>query len=187
MPFAITPPLREVDPREHVDRLLVGAADRDPTLALYFVNGEWSDGLKSIALGNLTTPEGEAVAPDDAAEQLVALLRSARRTGTQDGGGELPGGEPLGVVVTADIELIGLRHRPVMLTWQMWQLGGQVRLYDEWLNKNLAYVLEATTDHQTRAVDLWVPLPKEPGPYFIRLLLTAEQSPLASEDSEAFP
>ncbi|MGH9249396.1 MAG: hypothetical protein ACRD0W_07775 [Acidimicrobiales bacterium] len=186
MPFAILPRLQEVDPPERVNRVLADAAAKDPTLRHYLSNATGLAAMKAMALGNSITAEGDVVAPEDAAEQLVALLRSARRTGTQEPGGELPGGEPLGVVVTADIELIGLRNRPVMLSWEMWQQGGHVRLYGEWLNTNLAYLLEATTDHDTTSVDLWIPLPQGPGPYFIRLLLAAEQSALASADSESF-
>jgi hypothetical protein len=186
MPFAIPQALEEVNPKEHIERVLDDAVHKDRTLLPYLSDNTGGTAMKTMALGLSTTAEGDAVAPADAAEQLVALLRSARRTGMQEPEGELPGGEPLGVVVTADMELIGLRNRPVMLSWEMWQQGGQVRLYGEWLNTNLAYLLEATTNHDTTSVDLWVPLPQQPGPYFIRLALTAEQSALASADSEPF-
>jgi hypothetical protein len=87
--------------------------------------------------------------------------------------------------VTADLELAGLRGKPVLLSWSMWQQGGNKRLYGDWLNRNLAYRLEATTDRDT-TLDLWIPLPKAPGPYFVRVDLTAGRSTLASADSQPF-
>jgi hypothetical protein len=140
--------------------------------------------------------EGNPVAPAVAAERVVELLRGARSTGGEKPGGEKPGGEkpggekpkgePLGVVVSADLELAGLRGKPVLLSWSMWQQGGKKRLYGNWLNNNLAYRLKATTDRDTTTLDLWVPLPRSRGPYFIRVSLTAAESVLASADSPPF-
>ena len=188
MPFAVPPPLQAVDPDEEIRRVLELAAIREPSLRPILADATRPPGGADIvAMGVLASnTAADGVAPEDAAEQIAALLREARRTGAQDPGGGLPGGEPLGVVVGADIELIGLRDRPVLVSWEMWQQGGGTRLYGEWLNTNLAYRLEAKTDHDSTTVDLWVPLPEPPGPYFIRLLLTAEESPLASADSEPF-
>jgi hypothetical protein len=135
--------------------------------------------------------EGNPVAPAVAAERVVELLRGARSTGGEKPQGEKPGGEkpkgePLGVVVSADLELAGLRGKPVLLSWSMWQQGGKKRLYGNWLNNNLAYRLKATTDQDTTTLDLWVPLPKSRGPYFIRVSLTTAESVLASADSPLF-
>jgi hypothetical protein len=81
----------------------------------------------------------------------------------------------------------GLPRRPVLLTWSMWQKNGETRrLYGNWLNRNLAYRLKAITDRDTTTLDLWVPLPKPPGPYFVRIQLTAGGSARASTDSQPF-
>jgi hypothetical protein len=187
LPFAIPPPLQDEDPRQRIRRVLDDAVAEDPSLSPYRAERAGGSAMNVLALAQLaSTAKGEGGAPEDAAKRLVALLRDARRADTQGPGGELAEGEPLGVVVSADIELIGLRNRSVMLSWSMWQQGGQARLYGEWLNTNLAYVLEATTDDESKTVDLWVPLPKEPGPYYIRLVLTAGQSALDSADSDPF-
>jgi hypothetical protein len=94
--------------------------------------------------------------------------------------------EPLGVVVIADVELVGLRGKPVTLSWSMWQTGGDVRLHGDWLNNNLAYRLKAVTDHDTVTIDLWVPLPRPPGPYLVQVDINAESARLASAHSEPF-
>lgn len=131
-----------------------------------------------VVLGNAVDSEGKPVDPAVAADRVAKLLRGTRSTSRDD--------EPLGAVVSADVELAGLRGRSVLLSWSMWQKGGDVRLHGEWLNSNLAYRLEPTTDKDTATVDLWVPLPKQPGPYFVRVDLHVDRTRLASSDSEPF-
>jgi hypothetical protein len=133
-----------------------------------------------------TDEKGNPVPPDVAAERVIKLLSQVRRTTGEQPSGEKPKGEPLGVVVSTNLELVGLRGKPVLLSWSMWQQGGKKRLFGNWLNTNLAYRLVATTDHDTGTLDMWVPLPKAPGSYFIRVKLTADRSPLASADSTLF-
>jgi len=140
-----------------------------------------SDGCGQIvarmSLGSALDLQGNPVSPDVAAERVVKVLKDARTTRRK---------EPLGAVVSVDVELAGLRGKPVLLSWSMWQPTGEARLYGSWLNRNLAYRLKATTDRDTTTLDLWVPLPKPPGPYFIRIQLTADGAPRASTDSEPF-
>lgn len=52
--------------------------------------------------------DGNPVPPDVAAERVLEILRNARTDGD----------EPLGVVVTTDVDLAGLRGEPVFLTWE---------------------------------------------------------------------
>jgi len=40
-----------------------------------------------------------------------------------------------------------------------------------------------SSQRDTAGLELWVPLPKEPGPYFVRLTLSVDDAPLASADS----
>lgn len=125
------------------------------------------------AVGNPPAPRGEAV------QHLVELVKQARKAPTGQS-------EPLGVVVAVDVELTGLRNEPVRLSWSMWQRGGAHRLHGEWLNTNLAYHLTATSNRDTASLDFWIPLPPEPGPYFIRSILTSDGNTIASIDSEPF-
>jgi hypothetical protein len=127
-------------------------------------------------------PKGNPVPAAVAAKRVVTILRDARTTG----GPAAPRAEPLGVVVSADLEVVGLRGRPVLLSWSMWQQGGKKRLFGNWLNRTLAFRLLPSSDDDTTSLDLWVPLPRSPGRYFIRVDLTENQSPLASADSQPF-
>jgi hypothetical protein len=131
-----------------------------------------------IGIGHALDLEGNPVAPGVAAERVVKVLKDARTAQRK---------EPLGVVVSVDVELAGLRDKPVLLSWSMWQKNGTTRrLYGNWLNRNLAYRLKASTDRDTATLDLWIPLPKPPGPYFVRMQLTASGSARASTDSQPF-
>lgn len=148
--------------------------------------------LLPIVLAHATDVDGDPLPPAEAAERVVQLLRSTRvEAGDPGEPGSVAGGggtapEPLGVVVTADLELGGLRGEPVTLSWSMWRQGDGGRLYGDWLNENVAYRLEATTDRDTTSVDLWIPLPPEPGPYTVRVQLTRDGSRLASASTDPF-
>jgi hypothetical protein len=84
------------------------------------------------------------------------------------------------------MELAGLRGQPVFLLWSIFQEGGHTSLFGEWLNNFVAYRLEATTNDDTGTVEMWIPLPKLPGPFFIHLSLTTDSASLASTDSNPF-
>jgi hypothetical protein len=189
--LTVPPALKQAQLGAYTDEFLRQAQDEE---RLEFCNTHPKDCIRSIVAvitANTTDENGNPVAPDVAAQQVIRILKDARTTSgdqssqDQDSANQ-PVGEPLGVVVSADLELAGLRGRPVLLSWSMWQQGGKKRLLGSWLNRNLAFRLEASTDDDTTSVDLWIPLPKAPGQYFIRATLTADQSTLASADSQPF-
>jgi hypothetical protein len=141
-----------------------------------------SGGIGSIvaAASSATDENGDPVPADIAAERVVKLLHETR---TQPLDGKL---DPLGVLLTINVELEGLRNRPVVLTWRMFQAGGNTPLFGNWLGTTPAYRLDASTEHDTASFDLWVPLPRERGAYTVSLLLSSDQAILASEESPAF-
>jgi hypothetical protein len=132
--------------------------------------------VRDMVTGVAIDPDGNPVPPDVAAERVLEILRNARTDGH----------EPLGVVVTTDLDLSGLRGEPVFLTWRMFGFGGSTRLQGEWLNENLAYRIEPRTDHEAATVDLWIPLPPEPGPYVVKVKVTHDGSGLDSGQSGPF-
>lgn len=140
---------------------------------------------RTLAMAVLTPAgigeDGNPVSPDVAAERVVELLGETRTVDA--GAGKL---EPVGAVVDMNVELEGLRGRPVLLTWSIWQQGGESRLFGNWLGTTAAYRLEATSDHDTAGFDLWVPTPREPGSYVVRLALTADDVTIASGNSQPF-
>jgi hypothetical protein len=133
-----------------------------------------------IAIGNAIGPNGEPVDPATAAQRIAKVLADTRH------GTSVTEPEPLGVVVSTDLELTGLRDKVLTLSWSMWQGAGGVRLSGEWLNDNLAYRIEPRTDHATTTLDVWIPLPREPGSYFVRVDLRSGATRIDSGESERF-
>lgn len=132
--------------------------------------------MRLIAAGNTTDVNGNKVEPEVAAQRVLEILKDSRKTAEQ---------EPIGAIVTVDAVLVGLRARPVLLTWAMWHAGGQ-RLHAGWFNDHLAYQLLASTDHDSATVHLWVPLPTMPGPFLVDVEARLDGAGLASERSEEF-
>ena len=135
------------------------------------------------------TTGGGLVPPVVAAERLIGILG---RTQTVSGGPSNNSGAPgnkidaLGELVSVNMELAGLRGQPVFLLWSIFQEGGHTSLFGKWANNFVAYRLEATTNDDTGTAEMWIPLPKLPGPFFIRLILITDGADLASTDSNPF-
>lgn len=134
--------------------------------------------VRGISIGQ----DGKPVEPEVAAERVVELLGDTRSTSSDASGAS----EPLGVIITADLELIGLRGQPVLLSWEMYQQGGAKRLHGDWLNPNLAYRLVAEAESDSTTQDIWIPLPRSAGPFFVRVLVKVDGTRLDSEDSDPF-
>ena len=92
----------------------------------------------------------------------------------------------MGELVSVNLELVGLQGQPVLLSWSIFQEGGSNHLSGNWLGNFVAYRLEATTNDDTGTLEMWIPLPKQHGPYFIRLTLTTGGENLASMNSDPF-
>jgi hypothetical protein len=136
---------------------------------------------ESVFPGVALDRRGNLVDTDVAVERVARLFNETRTSRSTSGRID-----PLGVVVTVDFELVGLRGRPIELSWSMWQTGGNARLYGEWLNTNLAYRVEPTSDRDTASLDIWIPLPKAPGSYYIRPILIADGATIASVATDPF-
>ena len=108
-------------------------------------------------------------------------------SGNPNSGGSGTLKQPLGELVSVNVELAGLQGQPVLLWWTIFQKGGQDRLPGEWDHNFVAYRLEATTNDDTGTLEMWIPLPKQPGPYFIHLTMTTPDGiSLASTTSDPF-
>jgi hypothetical protein len=90
----------------------------------------------------------------------------------------------VGVVVDVNLELSGLRGKPVLLSWSLWRKGGTKQIYGTWLNENLAYELKAGSERDSASVNFWIPLPKGKGSYVVRSKLIKDGQSLATVDSE---
>lgn len=124
-----------------------------------------------------TDETGAQVKSSTAAERLVGLLNDVRKS--KD---ETP--EPLGALVTFEVELKGLRGKEVLVDWSIFSAGK--RLFGQWLANNLAYRLKARTESDIASMDVWVPMPKQAGPFRVRLTLTADGTRLTHTFTEPF-
>lgn len=132
--------------------------------------------LHTIAAGNATDEKGNKVDPEVAARRVLQILDESRTEHD----------EPIGAIITVDVELVGLRDRPVQLTWAMWHASGGGRLHESWLNDHLAYRMLPDTDHDSASVDLWVPLPQVAGPFVVDVAAKVEGTGIAKSRSDPF-
>ncbi|MFC7535242.1 hypothetical protein [Actinoplanes sp. GCM10030250] len=131
-----------------------------------------------------TAPNGVPLPPDQAAAEVATVVKSARKAARKPGKGKRR--ETLGVVVTAEVELGGLRKRQALVSWSMWQQDGGTPLNDRWRRSNAVVQLTAGSNRDTASFDFWVPLPKARGEYFIRSAISVGGSVLASADTTTF-
>jgi hypothetical protein len=187
----LSPPPPGISPKgEHrigTDLVRVVAGE-DPTLDLTHHCPECADRL--LHLGALD-PAGDNRPLQQAGATIASVLQDSQSVPASPGtGSQGTGGSgkrvPLGELVSVNMELAGLQGQPVFLSWSIFQESGQNRLFGRWLSNFVAYRLEATTEDDTGTLEMWIPLPKPPGPYFIRVSLSTDGASLTSMDSGPF-
>jgi hypothetical protein len=129
-----------------------------------------------------TDPDGNPLPPAVAAKTLAARFdagRSAPLHGKRD---------PVGALVTVNMDLQGLRGQHLLLFWRLFPADGTRPLPHGWWKTTVAYRLTPGTDHDSASLDMWVPVPKAKGPYTINLIMALESNDarLASYDTAAF-
>lgn len=167
----------------------------DPTLALPRCGGS---GCTVYMEGHCINQFGQTLSPRKCARNNAALFGSGELVpvGSGGSGGGSSGGsgggrsgtkwQPVGELVSVDLELAGLQGQRVLLSWSIFQKGGQGHLSGKWLGNFVAYSLQATTNDDTGTLAMWIPLPRQRGPYFVRLTLTNGSESLASKTSGPF-
>jgi hypothetical protein len=135
----------------------------------------------SIVTVDAVDENGDPVPPQEAAEQLAARLSTVRSAFTPEGK------DPLGMRVTVNVEIQGLRDQTLLLYWRLIQAGPTPvpGVWAEWVP---AAELTASTERDVGFATMWVPLPEEPGPYRAEIIMTQEASnaPLTSQLTEPF-
>ncbi|MFC5175183.1 hypothetical protein [Nocardioides taihuensis] len=134
-----------------------------------------------ITTGTPVDADGDPVSVDEATREIVRLL-VATRVETSPGSE----GEPVGELVSADVELTGLRGESVDVLWSMFGRSARGPLPPAWQGSHLAYRLHPSSDHDTGSVSLWVPVPRAPGKYVIQLELRVDGAALDTADTRPF-
>ena len=134
-------------------------------------------GLVQFVAGAVTNSKGELIPESNVAPRFRSLLRNTRKTAK---------GDPLGVLVSFDVELLGLRNKEILLRWSIWKASGQGRLFGAWVSSNVAYRLKASAEDDATPLDIWVPLPKVGGSFVVELILTTDGERLARRKTPRF-
>lgn len=140
---------------------------------------------EQIMLATCTKVNGQPASLRVCAYDVAGLLdRSASAMAPSSRGTADP--QPLGELVSVDIRAGGLQGQSLNLAWSIFPQNQTRHLSGKWLHSYNAYRLEPTTNDDTGSFEIWVPLPRQPGPYFVRLTLTTDGEGLASKESGPF-
>jgi hypothetical protein len=124
---------------------------------------------------------GLEVRPQMAARRLVGIFGKTRMHQTDQG--KL---DPLGVVVTANLRVEGLRDEEVDISWRLTGRAKGRTPYSRWFKEVLAARFTASALSDGTSVDIWVPMPKRPGKYVVRVTIKHGDTPLIAKKSEPF-
>ncbi|MGO4588640.1 hypothetical protein [Paenarthrobacter sp. 2TAF44] len=109
---------------------------------------------------------GELLPADQAAAELVKAMEEVIIIDSTQGK------DPRGWTIAVRVDLVGLARVPMLLTWS---LDG-VDVSDSWKADNLAYRIQATTEHDAGVAEIWVPDLKKAGAYVVNVKLTFESN-----------
>jgi hypothetical protein len=125
-------------------------------------------GLRSIAT-YLLKPHSE-VTPQTVADQVLKVFDDLRTA--------LPPeeGQPIGVTVNANVSLTGFAGRTAEIRWSLYRVegggGGSVPL--NWVRGQSVLEVAAEAQEDSGIGSFWVPLPREEGPYKVRVFVYDE-------------
>ncbi len=138
---------------------------------------EDDDFVALFVRANATDPEGDVVAPEEAAASIVEKFEVTRSTTTTTGQRV-----PVGVVVSAAIRIQNAAGQPVRIDWALENADTSTeRLSQEWLAGAPAVEVRAETSDDRGVLDLWVPLPEEAGTYVIKVTASRSRSSLPDD------
>lgn len=124
---------------------------------------------------------------EDAPPSEVRQMLTSTRLQIADTAGGPAKLSPLGVVVNFSAQIDGYRGKESVVRWSLFDARERTRMPQPWLRNRVALRLvpEAGSDRGSLAV--WVPLPRQRGPYFVRLeLLDDRGNRLDKADTESF-
>jgi hypothetical protein len=123
----------------------------------------------SLVTVDAVDENGNPVPPQEAAKQLAVRLAMVRSTPTPEGQ------DPLGMRVTVNLEIEGLRDQTLLLYWRLVQ-AGPTQVPGAWAEWVPAAEIIAASERDGGFATMWVPLPDEPGPYRAEVVLMQESS-----------
>ena len=142
-------------------------------------------GLSSqLAYLQVLDEEGEPTQVNEeiVAEHLAGLLAGTRMVLLASGMEQ-----PVGVTVYFKVSLTGFRGREVHVRWALHSDEGGGEVPEDWLKNQSRLRLKAKAEKDSASPALWIPLPKDRRPYFIRLTVYDEDGvPLDRANTSSF-
>ncbi|HET7534174.1 MAG TPA: hypothetical protein VFJ83_13570, partial [Nocardioidaceae bacterium] len=132
-------------------------------------------------IATMKDEEGKPVPPQEAARRLVRVLGHTRTIQTKEGKHD-----PLGILVTANVALEGLKGRELGVFWEVWSQDDAIRLFDRWLDEVPVSRIAAEKEQDSGAFQFWVPMPKKPGEYVIHVIIKEGERLLVIDRSDPF-
>jgi len=142
--------------------------------------------------------DGDVVEGDDGAEpasrteaiqsanKFLRALRGTRVRRSSSASGSVTQ-EVLGVTVSFDLQLEGLKGRHSYVRWSLYSARGNRRVPRDWLINRRVLSLQGKANEDRASKEFWVPLPRAKGPFFVRVSAYDDQgSRLTYEDTKPF-
>jgi hypothetical protein len=162
----------------------------DPGLHLAFPCTSSSTGsdcpVPEILIAGCVNQNGQIATALACAKSIAAILGDGASVPAGSGGQGSVDRQPLGELISVDVELTGLQGQSIFLSWSIFPENASGSLPAKWSDNFVAYRLVPTTNDDTGSLEMWIPLPEQQGPYFVRLTLTTGDASLASMDSGPF-
>ena len=124
--------------------------------------------------------DGDVVEGDDGAEpasrteaiqsanKFLRALRGTRVRRSSSASGSVTQ-EVLGVTVSFDLQLEGLKGRHSYVRWSLYSARGNRRVPRDWLINRRVLSLQGKANEDRASKEFWVPLPRAKGPFFVRV------------------
>jgi hypothetical protein len=129
---------------------------------------------------DLVGQSGNPVPAQEAAQRLEMRLQQVRAQ--PHGQGPSAPGDPspqrrrdlVGMSARISMDIEGLSGESLSLFWRLSQTSDAAALTGTWEKPTLACRLRPRTQTDSATVNVWIPLPQDPGPFVLDLLVTRD-------------
>lgn len=128
-----------------------------------------SCGLRSMQLQiGAADVDGAAssLSPEQAKKRLTEIFKATR---TRPARSDPRKRELIGVTVDFNVQLTGFRGKTVDIRWELLTDGGDAEVPSALSGRERVLLLRGEADKDTAGDEFWVPMPKNKGPYVIRI------------------
>jgi hypothetical protein len=131
---------------------------------------------RGLTLSDGPNPDASATDEPAPARAMLTILRGTRTRPVPAAAGlsNRAQTEPVGVIVSVALTLVGLEDEDVNVYWSLYHAQDGRRVPREWLANRRADTTHAEATSDRRYSTFWVPLPRLRGPFYLRLSAVTE-------------